>query len=140
MDVASLNRTTTRPKKIHRLIHVQIYRPKSVLFDDIVHRFLDVPRHIWRVDDEFSQIVSTRELLVDGNVEELLALASERIFEYFFNIREPVFDCVFSFVGDIRVRFLFRDGVEIGDDDDDDDDDADDDDDDDDDDDSDKEN
>ena len=61
----------------------------------------------------FSQIVSTRELLVHGNVEELLALASERIFEYFLNIREPVFDCVFSFVGDIRVRFLFRDGVEI---------------------------
>ena len=64
-------------------------------------------------DDEISQIVSTRELLVDGNVEELFALASKRIFEYFFNIREPVFDCVFSFIGDIRVRFLFRDGVEV---------------------------
>ena len=92
---------------------VQIYRPNSVLFYDIVHRFLDVPCHIWRVDDEFSQIVSTRELLVHGNVEELLTLASERIFKYFLNIREPVFDCVFSFVGDVRVRFLFRDGVEI---------------------------
>ena len=101
------------PKKIHRLIHVQIYRPKSVLFYDIVHHFLDTSRHIWRVDDEFSQIVSTRELLVHGNVEELLTLASERIFEYFFNIREPVFDCVFSFVDDVSVHFLFRDGVEI---------------------------